>query len=185
MSMFRLSGLASVALAAGGCALLVKGEVQQPRYFSPELPLASATEPHPTLQLRLGRISAGKAIEERMIVRESTNEVEFYEDRLWTDKPVTYLRQALTRVLFEEQGLQGIYSGQGATLDVELLAFEEVKRPKHLGRVRLAYSLRDDRLVRLQQTLTVERPVAPASPPMEGEEMCIRDRSWASKGRYS
>ena len=90
--------------------------------------------------------------------RESEYEVGFYDDRLWTEKPEAYLRRGLTRVLFEEQGLRSLVRGAGPTLDVELVSFEEVKAPKHVGRVTVAVTLSDERVVSLQQTLSVERP---------------------------
>jgi hypothetical protein len=62
-------------------------------------------------------------------------------------------------VLFEEKGLRSALGGGGPTLEVELIRFEEVRAPAHVGRVKLAFTLSDERLVSLQQTLTVERPI--------------------------
>ncbi len=154
--------LLSLAIALNGCALLSKGEVPVRRYFSPDLPAATppATEAHSNTELRLGRVTAGAAIAERIMFRESAHEVGFYDDRIWTQKPDQYLRRGLTRVLFEEQGLRSVMRGAAPTLDVELINFEEVKKPQHLARVKISFALSDERVVSLQQTLTVERPIA-------------------------
>jgi cholesterol transport system auxiliary component len=146
----------------GGCALLSKGEVSQRRYFSPE-PDAPAPVTPPAaplaLELRLGRVLATSSLDERMMVRTSRQEVGFQDDRLWTERPETYLRRALARVLFEERGLRSVVRGAGPTLDVELIGFEEVTGPGHVGRVTLALTLSDERVASLQQTVSIERPV--------------------------
>jgi cholesterol transport system auxiliary component len=147
-------------LALNGCALLSKGEVPVRRYFSPDLaPVADRASQRSTSELRLGRITAGAYIAERIMFRESEHEVGFYDDRLWTEKPESYVRRSLTRVLFEEQGLRSVVRGAAPTLDIELLAFEEVMKPTHLARVKISFALSDERVVSLQQTLTVDHPV--------------------------
>lgn len=152
-------------LTLSGCALLSKGEVPMRRYFSPDLvvdgPARSA--PQSSLELRLGRVTAGDSLDERMMLRTSAQEVSFYDDRLWTEKPETYLRRGLSRVLFEEGGLRSIVRGAGPTLDVELISFEEVKSEAHVGRVKVAFTLSDERVVSLQQTVGVDRPVVVAN----------------------
>ena len=70
-------------------------------------------------------------------------------------------------MLFEEQGLRSVLRGPAPVLDVELLEFEEVLAPAHVGRVKLNWSLSDERVVSAQQTLTFERPIATSS--TEGE----------------
>src|SRR4029077_4048150 len=117
-----------------GCALLSKAAPLQPRYFSLEDgPLASnrgAALRSPTsgaMQLRLGRVSAGPHLRERIVYRDSDHELGYYEDRRWTERPETYLRRALARALFEERGLLRVVSGGAPTLEVELVAFEEIR----------------------------------------------------------
>ncbi|MHB8877423.1 MAG: ABC-type transport auxiliary lipoprotein family protein [Myxococcaceae bacterium] len=165
MSHFRIAAWVCLALGLNACALFSKGEVPTRRYFSPDLPAgAPAAEPaSSSLELRLGRVTAGANLGERIMFRESAHEVGFYDDRSWTEKPEAYLRRGLTRALFEERGLRGVVRGAAPTLDVELISFEEVKAPLHLGRVKIAFSLSDERVVSLQQTLCVDRPVAASS----------------------
>jgi ABC-type uncharacterized transport system auxiliary subunit len=162
MKTSRILVVAWLSFALGGCALLSKGEVSMPRYYSPDLPLlAPNSSPKSSgVELRLGRVTAGSYLGEKIVFRQTAYEVGFYEDRLWTERPVAYLRRALTRVLYEEEGLGSILSGPGPSLDVELESFEEVRQPKHLALVRIAFTLRDERVVRLQQTLTFEKPIA-------------------------
>src|ERR1700687_2480512 len=153
-----------LAFALCGCALFSKGEASFPRYFSPDIPQSSSkpAAKRSGVELRLGRVSAGSYIGEKIVFRESKYEIGFYDDRLWTEKPEAYLRRALTRALFEEEGLRNVVSGAAPTLDVELVSFEEVKMPSHIGLVRIAFSLHDDRVVLMQQTMTVEHPIGPS-----------------------
>ena len=52
-----------------------------------------------------------------------------------------------------------VLSGRAITLEVELIAFEEIQQP-HQVRMQAGLVLRDDRTSLLQETITVERPVA-------------------------
>lgn len=191
MSRLRVVGVVLLALGLNACALFSKGEVPVRRYYSPDLPAAvPAVEPAPPgVELRLGRVTAGPQLAERIMLRESAHEVVFYDDRIWTEKPEAYLRRGLTRVLFEEAGCRRVVRGAAATLDVELIAFEEVKAPLHVGRVKVAFTLSDERLVSVQQTLSVERPVAVSTPEAEASAVAqamgeaLRDAIYAISGR--
>jgi cholesterol transport system auxiliary component len=145
-----------------GCALTSKADATLPRYFSPELPRKPPLEGNLrfSFELRLGRVTAGSHIREKIVYRQSKYEVGFYDDRLWTERPDAYLRRALGRVLFEEKGLRSAVSGPAPVLDIELVNFEEIRTPAHIALVRLTFSLRDDRAIRFQHTLAVERPIA-------------------------
>lgn len=169
MKRFTAATIGLLALGLNGCALFSKGEVTSRRYFSPDLPTVTSKvgSKRSGVELRLGRVSAGSYIAEKIVYRESNFELGVYDDRLWTEKPESYLRRALTRVLFEEEGLQSVVSGSGPTLDVELLNFEEVIAPQHLALVRITFSLHDDRLTMLQRTVAIERPIPPALKPAE------------------
>ena len=150
------------AVALSGCALLGKNDPLVPRYFTPEYPAAALSAPiRSDLQLRLGRVEGWSHLRERMAVRNSAREIIYYEDRHWTERPEIYLRRALSRTLFEDRGVVASLSGRAVTLDVELIAFEEVEQP-HKARMQALLVLRDDRLVLLEETITVEKPVAGA-----------------------
>lgn len=180
--------LGVLALALGGCALFSKNDVPTRRYFSPDLASArTASVPRANGELRLGRVTAAASIAERIMYRTSDHEVGFYDDRLWTEKPDAYLRRALSRVLFEEQGLHSVMRGAGPTLDVELLRFEEVMAPQHVGRVKVAFALSDERVVSLQQTFLVDRPIADASPEAVAQAMgeALRDAVDAIAGHVT
>jgi cholesterol transport system auxiliary component len=153
----------AVLVLAPGCALLTKSEPVIPRYFSPEAPALS----EPTvardaagLELRLGRVNADAYIKDRIVHRDSAYEVGYYDDRVWTEKPEAYVRRALARALFDERGVTQLLSGAGATLDVDVVAFEEVRAPAHVARIELVYVIYDDRVVRLSRSVVVERPIA-------------------------
>lgn len=181
------AAIAVLCLACSGCALFSKGSVPQRRYFSPDLPSAGVVGVPRATELRLGRITAGAAIAERIMYRASAHEVGFYDDRIWTEKPEAYLRRALSRVLFEEQGLRSVMRGAAATLDVELISFEEVRAPQHVGRVKVAYALSDERVVSLQETLQIDRPIADETPEATAQAMgeALRDAVDQVAGRVS
>ncbi len=168
--MIRLLMTGLLFFVLPGCALFSKGDVPMRRYFNPDLPaIVTKTDANGTnAELRLGRITSGVSIGERIMYRQSDHEVGFYDDRWWTEKPEQYLRRSLQRVLFEEQGLRSVQRGAGPTLDVELINFEEVKTPTHVSRVKVSFALSDERVVSLQQTLVVEKPIAEGKAVDEG-----------------
>lgn len=164
----------SLTLLLSGCALLSKGEIGTRRFYSPELP-APAKSPPPAseVELRLGRVSAGACGSELMMYRASQFEVGFHHELRWTEKPEVYLRRALGRVLFEAQGFKSVVRGAAPVLEVELLEFEEVRAPAHVSRVKVAWSLGDERVVWAQQTVSFERPIAPSNADGEGEAIAL------------
>jgi hypothetical protein len=56
-------------------------------------------------------------------------------------------------------------SGAGATLDVELTAFEELRGPPARVRLALSYTLHDARQSSLERSLVIERPLSTADDP--------------------
>jgi cholesterol transport system auxiliary component len=160
--------LAAVVAAstAGGCALLSKSAPIEPRFFSPERPgdvVERAGKPRrPSAELRLGRVEGAPHLETRLVFRDNKSEIGYYRLRRWTEAPEQYLKRRLARVLFEERGLQRVLSGVGPTLEVQLTAFEEIRLPRHTARVQVIARLHDDRIVRWEETVTVERPVVAA-----------------------
>lgn len=153
-----------------GCALLSKSDVFVSRYFTPESATTVADPCAPNgMELRLGRVNSAAYIKDKLIFRGSAYEIGYYEEKRWTENPGVYVRRALTRALFDRRGLRQIVSGVGPTLDVDVIAFEEVLAPAHVGRVQLTYSIYDDRVVRFARSITVERPVAKAAGDAEAD----------------
>jgi cholesterol transport system auxiliary component len=160
-------------VALSGCALLGKNEPIVSRYFTPEYPADVPSAPaRSDLQLRLGRVEGWSHLRERMAVRYSAREIIYYEDRRWTERPEIYLRRALSRALFEERGVIASLSGRAVTLDVELIAFEEIE-PPHQARMQVLLVLRDDRTGLLEETITEEQPVARVG--QTGEALAVVD----------
>jgi cholesterol transport system auxiliary component len=151
----------SALAGAGGCALMTKAETVTPRYFSAEHAKKDAhIAKAPRLQLRLGTVSSASHLDERICYRLNTAELGFYEDRRWTEIPEEYLRRALERELFERRGVQRIITGGGPTLDVELTAFEELRGNPTRARLALSFSLRDDALAIVQDSLEISKQVS-------------------------
>jgi cholesterol transport system auxiliary component len=158
----KMRMLMAACAALAGCALTSKGEPLRPRYFTPESAPASARAmrtPATNLRLRLGRVAAGSSLREQIAYRDSEHELGFYEERRWTERPEVYLRRALSHALFEERGATRVVAGFAPTLEVELIAFEEVRAPVHAARLQAVAILHDERIGRLEQTITVERPI--------------------------
>ena len=154
-----------VLLGASSCALTGKADALYPRFFSPEIDVVPAVAPTlvgPPLALRLGKVEAVSYVEERFAYRLEPSELSFYEDRRWTEPPERYLRRSLERELFQQRGIVRTVSGPGATLDVELTAFEELRSAPRRVRLVLNFSLHDDRQSQLERRVVVERPL-PAS----------------------
>lgn len=165
---FRALGFVAAWLfpvVAAGCALTSKADALSPRFFSPEVqtPVTELPEPQGApLELRLGRVEAASYLEERISYRLNGAELGYYEDRRWTEAPEHYLRRALERELFERRHLRRVVSGPGATLDVELTAFEELRRAPGSVRLALSYTVHDVRQSSLERSLVIERPLADA-----------------------
>jgi cholesterol transport system auxiliary component len=162
-----LGGLA-LALVIGGCALTSKGDALSPRFFSPEPELNAKTLPEPAgppLELRLGQVEAASYLEERISYRPRPSELAYYEDRRWTEAPEHYLRRALAHELFERRHLRRIVSGRGATLDVELTAFEELRGTPAKVRLALSYTVHEDGQSSLERSLVVERALVQTNEP--------------------
>jgi ABC-type uncharacterized transport system auxiliary subunit len=164
---------AAACLALAGCALLGKDTPVVPRYFSLQAVdfAKPAAPPATNLRLRLGRIEGLSHLREPMVVRTSPQELTFLEEQRWTERPEVYLREGLAYALFDERGLVPVVSGRALTLDVELLAFEEIDRPalpgdapsagEHVVWMQVMYTLRDDRLGLLHGTQSFERAARP------------------------
>lgn len=145
-----------------GCALLSKQSPEPTRYFTPQddavaRPCAGSGR---GLSLRLGRVSAAPSIRERIAHRTAQNEVHYYGDRRWNERPDVYLEQALSRMLFECQAMTLVVSGSAPTLQAELTLFEEVEDGPHRVRVQVTLLLHDAGRALVHQTLTVEKQVA-------------------------
>jgi cholesterol transport system auxiliary component len=107
-------------------------------------------------------------LRERIAYRDAAYEVGYYEDQRWTERPEIYVRRELTRTLFEERGFRRVLGGVAPTLDVEVLAFDELRLPMgRAARVELKVVLFEDRNVIWEETLTVDRSVATSTAKIE------------------
>jgi cholesterol transport system auxiliary component len=166
MTMFSnaawMVGLGVAALGISGCALTSRSEPIRIRYYTLEDSAAQSSAPaqRDVLELRIGRIDAGQHLDEEIAFRNGPHELEYYDDRRWTEKPQEYLRRALNRALFQDRGVTRMFGGQAPALDVELVQFEQVLGPKPMVHVQANVMLRDDRRSTFSQTFDVERPYA-------------------------
>jgi cholesterol transport system auxiliary component len=162
-----------------GCALTSKADVVQIRYFSPEQPkprltgsdaatAPSAPAPNGALEVRLGRVSSGSNLRERIAYRDAAYELGYYEDWRWTERPETFVRRELGRTLYEERGFHRVFGGAAPTVDVEVIAFDDLRLTTgRAARVQLKVVLSDDSGVLWEETLTVDHPVTGEKPKIE------------------
>jgi hypothetical protein len=136
-------------------------------YFTPE-PASVAATPAPArrvvsdrIELTVGRVTSSAHLRHRIVSRESAYELTAYDDLRWTEYPEAYARRSLTKSLFGGGSLVQTIRTDRPTLDVELIAFEEVRRGNaRAGRVQLEYRLRDEREVLASGVVTTERDAA-------------------------
>lgn len=163
------------ALICAGCALTQKADSVLFRYFSPELSSAVAPPSGESvvrgLELRIGRVDSAAYIKDRLVYREDSQEVHYYDPLRWSEKPEAFLRRAIRRALFEQRGLRELVSRSGPTLEMELDTLDELRGKTPLARVRITWVLRDEQAVLIQRTLVVERPVGSTKSPPPPEEV--------------
>jgi len=122
-------------------------------YYRVDLPDGEPRLSGPAGALRLRHVRAAAHIKERMIWRESGVEVGYSETQRWIEPPVDYLARAVTGALFHRDGWVQADSAP-LTLDLTLVAFDEVLAPEHVAEVVL-----EARLARNGDTLLDERIV--------------------------
>jgi cholesterol transport system auxiliary component len=167
------------SLGAAGCALTSKADIVEIRHFSPERvgPRSASTAapsppaapaPHGAFELRLGRITSGSNLRERIAFRDAAYELGYYERFRWTERPEAFVRRELGRTLFEEHGLRRVVGGPAPTLEVEVIAFDDLRLPAaRAARVQLHFLLFDDGGVLVEETVTVDRSVTAPKPTIE------------------
>lgn len=179
--MKTLTPIALLLATLCSCALTSKSDPMEIRYFTPEptsgsmraptavpaAPTGAAADAQP-LALMLGRVRGSAHLRERIAYRPSESELGFYETRRWTERPESYLRRSLSAALFQQRGLQPILAGPGATLDVELTAFEETRGPRPVARLQAVYLLYGGGLPSTERTVTVEHPITATQDPTTG-----------------
>ncbi|MBX3208891.1 MAG: membrane integrity-associated transporter subunit PqiC [Labilithrix sp.] len=167
----------SIVLVAmlSGCALTSKGDALAVRWFDPETPrtrLTSAAEGAPAhgpqRAVELGRVTSGGNLRERIAYRDDAYEVGYYDDKRWTERPEVYVRRALSRAMFEDRGMRRALGGPAPVLEVEVLAFEELRGESRAARIQLRVVLHDDRDALLERTILVDRPVRAGAKGFEG-----------------
>lgn len=158
--------LALVVLA--GCALTSKAPPLEVRYFSPEQAHRRDHHTTCTAAVRIGRVTTSDVLRRRIVHRQSAVEVAPYDTLRWTELPEEYVRRAIAHALFDDRSLVQAVGAQAPTLDVEVVAFEEVP---HGGRVELRYVLSDDAAVRAHGVVAAERAVR--APAVEGVVVAI------------
>ncbi len=157
----------AVVVFLSGCALTSKATPFDIREFTPDA--TGPARPSESLvtadgaELRIGRIRSTANLRRHIVYRVSEVEVGEYPGWQWTENPEEYVRRGVTRALFEQRGLAQTVSGPHPTLDLELTAFEEVRRGSaRLGRVQVSFVLFDGHHVLDSGEVTVERPAEDA-----------------------
>ena len=148
----------ALVLLVAACALTKKSEPVEVHYYTPVIPTGAQVPAHetPRARVRLGRVWSSSHLRYSIAQRTSPVELQLYEFDRWTDPPDVYVKRSLEQALFQARPIEQITSGTAISLDVDVIAFEEVRSP-HGGRVQLRYSLRNERSVIDSDTVTVVR----------------------------
>ncbi|MDB4944621.1 MAG: hypothetical protein JWP97_4155 [Labilithrix sp.] len=179
-----LSSVAAIGLLTvltAGCALTSKADIVEIRYFSPEVPKAKLTNadaaattppaaaaPNHAVEVRLGRVSSGGNLRERIAFRDDAYELGYYEDKRWTERPETFVRRELGRTLYEEHGFHRVLSGMAPTVEVEVIAFDDMRlKTGRAARVQLKVMVFEGNDVLFEDTVTADRPVSGDKPKIE------------------
>lgn len=155
--------VALTAILASGCALTSRGDAIQWQYFTPERarPALESAKVTAGPEVCLERVTSSASSGRRIAHSDGGHRVGYYEDRRWTDDPEGYVRRALERTLFEEEGFRCDREASSSRLDVEVLGFEEVRTPaSHAARVALRAVLATSaENTILDETIEVVEPV--------------------------
>jgi uncharacterized lipoprotein YmbA len=163
----RIGWLAATALLCSGC---IFHDAPPPRYYAPPSTLAGADDPvsvpsRSARPLRVRHVYAAAYLTEQMVWRSSDVEYGLYEQRRWTDVPSNYLKRTLVQALDRTGDVRRVEAGAVPTLDVELLAFDEVLGPTHEAAVAAVASLRAaDQAAIFDRTFTARRAIAEGTP---------------------
>jgi cholesterol transport system auxiliary component len=165
----RVSLVAAVVIVTLSSCSIVPPRTNPPevRTFSAEMPApptqGSRARAETALKVRLGRVTAAENLRTRIVHRDSPLELGEYQTLRWSEEPEEFVKRSLSRALFQERGLEQGLLGNLPTVDVEVLAFEEVRKgASRAGRVELHYSLHDDHVVMSSGDLVVEHDAASA-----------------------
>lgn len=153
------------AMLAAACLSGCLGQADAPpiRYFQPppiEDPgadgvLAGASAGERPLLVRVG---AAPYIDEPVVWRDDGVELGFYPDRRWVALPERFLEDALIHELHGRRGYARAAGVRATVVEVELLAFEETRRPVHAALVRVRAVRKDpssDALPTVERTARV------------------------------
>lgn len=156
--------LAALALALPGCALTSKADPIDIRYFAPPEPPVEASarasaDTAAAPALRLGRVRAADHLRSTIVFQKSDVELGAYASDYWTERPTDYVERALRAELYQRRGIVESLSSSATTLDVEVLAFQEIREgDARAARVTLAFSVRDGGKVADASQVTVDVP---------------------------
>lgn len=178
-NVFSSLSVLGLVLATSGCALTSKADLVEIRYFSPEVSkpkltnadaavAPSAPAPNNAVEVRLGRVSSGPNLRERIAFRDDAYELGYYEDKRWTERPETFVRRELGRSLYEEHGFRRVLAGMAPTVEVEVIAFDDMRlQTGRAARVQLKVIVFEGSGVLYEDTVTVDRPVSGDKPKIE------------------
>lgn len=173
----KLLTITLAAIMMSGCALTSKADLVEIKYYSPEVikprltsssDAPAAPAPNDAIEVRLGRVSSGANLRERIAFRDDAYELGYYEDKRWNERPETYVRRELGRSLYEAHGFHRVIGGTAPTIEVEVLAFDDMRlQTGRAARVQLKVIVFEGSGVMFEDTITVDRPVSGDKPKIE------------------
>jgi uncharacterized lipoprotein YmbA len=137
------------------CLLTVAGcferSTAEPRFFRPDSALLrepteaaqDATPSRTAVTIRLRTVEAGPFLRERIVWRASSVEYGMYEQRRWREVPASYVERALRSALRRSGSVRFSDDPHVPSLQIEVVAFDEVLAPAHAAVVEVVVSLHD------------------------------------------
>ena len=138
----RTGALACVLLS--GC---ITRDAPEPRFYHPptamlDAPVDPSIADTAGAPVRLRPVHQASFLGERMVWRVSDAEYGRYEQRRWNELPAQYLARAMTNAVQGDPALFLTDDVAAPTLDLDLLAFDEVVGPPRIARVIVRATLR-------------------------------------------
>jgi uncharacterized lipoprotein YmbA len=168
--MMRLVPYVILTLAAGCLAR----NAAEPRFFRPDSTFLreptdamtqEATPSRSAVAIRLRAVGAGPFLRERIVWRASAVEYGMYEQWRWREVPASYVERALRSALRRSGDVRFSDDPRVPSLQVEVIAFDDVLAPAHAAVVEVAVSLRDKSgLLLLDRSFSAEAPIVGDDP---------------------
>ena len=122
---------------------------------------AAARRPNDAVEVRLGRVSSGPNLRERIAYRDAALRARLLRRLALDERRRRSFAASSVGRCSKEHGFHRVLGGSAPTLEVEVIAFDDLRLPSgRAARVQLKVILFEDSGVVFEDTMTVDRPVS-------------------------